>query len=70
MNYISKGKGILHGGEVYVAEIFGATFALRTALSVRQNNEKIFVFLDNKTAVMALQTGESSSSIRLTKIFS
>ena len=30
---IQKGHGTLHGGEVYDAEIFGATIALRAALS-------------------------------------
>ena len=64
-----KGKGTLHGGEVYDAEIFGAKMALRTALSARQNDEKIFVLLDNQAAVMALNTGKSVSSIRLTKLF-
>lgn len=64
-----KGHGTLHGGEVYDAEIFGATMALRVALSARRNNEKIYILLDNQAAVMALQTGKSSSSIRLTKLF-
>lgn len=64
-----KGRGALHGGEVYDAEIFGATVALRAALSARQNSEKIFVLLDNQAAVTALQTGKSTSSIRSTKLF-
>ncbi|KAI1005063.1 hypothetical protein K3495_g3155 [Podosphaera aphanis] len=64
-----RGHGILHGGEVYDAEIFGATMALRAALSARQNNENIFILLDNQAAVMALQTGNSSSNIRLTYLF-
>ncbi|POS86227.1 hypothetical protein EPUL_000399 [Erysiphe pulchra] len=64
-----KGKGLLHSGEVYDAKIFGATFALRAALSARPNNEKIFVLLDNQAAVMALITVKSISSIRLTNLF-
>ncbi|POS84123.1 hypothetical protein EPUL_003235 [Erysiphe pulchra] len=61
--------GILLGGEVYDAEIFSATMALRVALSARQNNEMIFFLLDNQAAVMALQTRKSSSSIRLAYLF-
>lgn len=56
-------------GEVYDAEIFGATMALRIALSERQNDEKIFVLLDDQAAVMALNTGRSVSNIRLKKLF-
>ena len=43
--------------------------ALSAALSVRQNGEKIFILLDNQAAVLALKSGKSSSSIRLTKLF-
>lgn len=64
-----KGHGILHGGEVYDAEIFGATIALRAALSARRNCEKIFVLLDNQATVMALNTRKSVSSIRIAKLW-
>ena len=42
-----KGHGVLYGGEVYDAEIFGATMGLREALSERNNDEKIYVLLHN-----------------------
>lgn len=64
-----KGHGVLYGGEVYDAEIFGATIALREALSARNNSEKIYILLDNQAAVLALTTGKSASSIRLTRLF-
>lgn len=50
---------------------FGATFALRVALSVRSNVEKILVPLDNQAAVLALQTGKAAASfsIQLTSLF-
>ncbi|KAI0995754.1 hypothetical protein K3495_g12426 [Podosphaera aphanis] len=64
-----KDQGILNGGEVYDAEIFGATMALRAALSIRRSGEKIYVLLDNQAAVRALQTGRTSSCLRLTRIF-
>lgn len=54
---------------MYEAEIFDAAMALRTALSERQNDEKIFVLLDNQAAVMALNTGKSVFSFRMTKLF-
>lgn len=60
---------MLHSGEVHDAGIFGASCALRAALSIRQNNEKIFVFLDNQVAVMALRAGKSSISIQLARLF-
>ncbi|KAI1007857.1 hypothetical protein K3495_g373 [Podosphaera aphanis] len=65
-----KDQGILHGGEVYDAEIFGATMALRAALSIRRSGEKIYVLLDNQAAVRALQTGRTSSCLRPTRDFS
>lgn len=64
-----KEYGILHGEEVYDAKIIGTTVAFRAAMFTRQNSEKIFVLLDNHAAVIALQTGKSPSSIRLTKLF-
>ncbi|KAI0998194.1 hypothetical protein K3495_g9999 [Podosphaera aphanis] len=48
------GQGTLNGGEVYVAELDGATAALEAALSA---------------AVLALQTGRTSSSLRLARVF-
>ncbi|KAI0994897.1 hypothetical protein K3495_g13283 [Podosphaera aphanis] len=38
-----KSHGILHGGEVYDAEIVGATMALRAALLARQEGQRIYV---------------------------
>ncbi|KAI1000223.1 hypothetical protein K3495_g7975 [Podosphaera aphanis] len=64
-----KDQGILYGGEVYDAEIFGATMALRAALSIRRSGQKIYVLLDNQAAVRAHQTGSTSSCLRLTRIF-
>ncbi|KAI0995760.1 hypothetical protein K3495_g12420 [Podosphaera aphanis] len=43
--------------------------ALRAALSIRRSGEKIYVLLDNQAAVRALQTGRTSSCLRLTRIF-
>ncbi|KAI0995667.1 hypothetical protein K3495_g12514 [Podosphaera aphanis] len=63
------GQGTLNGGEVYDAELYGATAALEAALSVRENNEKIYVLLDNQAVVLALKTGRTSSSLRLTRVF-
>lgn len=42
-----RGGGILHGGEVFDAELYGATVAFDAALSVRQTGGKIFILLDN-----------------------
>ncbi|KAI0993628.1 hypothetical protein K3495_g14556, partial [Podosphaera aphanis] len=66
---IKRGNGILHGGEVYDAEILGALSVLREAILVRQNDERIFVLLDSQAAVNALKTGSSQSSIRATREF-
>ena len=49
---------MLYGGEVYDAEIFDATIALREALSARNNSEKIYILLNNQAAVIALTTGK------------
>ncbi|POS84839.1 hypothetical protein EPUL_004095 [Erysiphe pulchra] len=62
-------SGILHGGEIYDAELCGATMALLAALSTRIGNEKIFVLLDNQAAVRALKTRKKSSCLRLTQSF-
>lgn len=43
--------------------------ALRAALSTRRSGEKIYVLLDNQAAVRALQTGRTSSCLKLTRIF-
>lgn len=64
-----KGNGILYGGEVYDAELYGAAMALLAALSFRQKGEKIFVLLDNQAAVKALKTGKTSSCLLLTRTF-
>ncbi|KAI0994969.1 hypothetical protein K3495_g13213 [Podosphaera aphanis] len=64
-----KGRGALHGGEVYDAEIVGATAALKAAILARRFGEKIFVLLDNQAAVQALQTGESTSCLQKIRIF-
>ncbi|KHJ30080.1 putative te1b-like protein [Erysiphe necator] len=50
-----KGNAVLYGGEVYDADIFGATIAFGTAISMKRNEEKIFILLDNQAAVLALQ---------------
>lgn len=65
--YLSRG-GVLHGGEVYDAEISAATLRLRAAFSARNNSEEIFVLLDNLAAVLALQSGEAAYIIRLTSL--
>ena len=62
-----KGNSILHGGEIYDAVLLGAAVALHAALSARRDGEKIHVLLDNQAAVGALQTGKTSSSIKLTR---
>ncbi|KAI0999187.1 hypothetical protein K3495_g9007 [Podosphaera aphanis] len=59
-----KGRDTLHGGEVYDAEILGATAALNAAIQARRFGEKIFVLLDNHAAVHALQTGKSISCLQ------
>ena len=64
-----KGKGIMHGGEVYDAEIYGAVEALQAAVIARQEGQNIFVLLDNQAAVGALQTGKTTSSLKLTRTF-
>lgn len=64
-----RGNGILYGGEIYDAEIYGATMALLAAISARQSGEKIFVLLDNQAAVGALRTGNTSSCLLLTRTF-
>lgn len=51
-----KGNGILYGGEVYDAEIYGATMAHLAAISARQSGENIYILLDNQVAVGALRT--------------
>lgn len=66
---IERGKGILHGGEVFDAELYGATVAFYAALSARQLDRKIFILFDNQAAVKALKTGKSSSSLLLTQTF-
>ncbi|KAI1005706.1 hypothetical protein K3495_g2518 [Podosphaera aphanis] len=66
---LKTGQGTLHGGEFYDDELYGATATLEAALSVRENNEKIYVLLDNQAAVLALETGRTSSSLRLTRVF-
>ncbi|KAI0993393.1 hypothetical protein K3495_g14791 [Podosphaera aphanis] len=43
--------------------------ALRAALLARQEGQRIYVLLDNQAAVSALQTGRSSSCLRLVRIF-
>ncbi|KAI1005285.1 hypothetical protein K3495_g2934 [Podosphaera aphanis] len=53
----NKDQEILHGRKVYDAKIVGATMALRAALSMGQDGEKIFVLLHNQSAVRAVQTG-------------
>ncbi|POS85318.1 hypothetical protein EPUL_003041, partial [Erysiphe pulchra] len=58
-----RSRGFLHGGEVFDAELYGATAAFHAALSVRQTGEKIFILLENQAAVGALKTGKSSSSL-------
>ena len=63
------GNGTLHGAEVFDAEIMGATYALLATLRTRQGTEKIYVLLDNQAAVGALQTGRTSSCLRLTRNF-
>ena len=62
-------NGILFGGEVYDAELVGVALALEAAVSQRRSGEKIFVLLDNQAAVTALQTGISSSCLKLTRGF-
>ena len=47
-----RGNGIVHGGEVYDAELHGAAAALQAALTARRAGEKIFVLLDNQAAVV------------------
>lgn len=64
-----KGKGILHGGEVYDAEILGASMALLAATLARRPGENIYVLLDNQSAVGALLSWKTSSYIRLTQEF-
>ncbi|KAI1001032.1 hypothetical protein K3495_g7166 [Podosphaera aphanis] len=64
-----KGRGALHGGEVYDAEIVTAAAALKAATLARQFGEKIFVLLDNQAAVQVLQTGKSTSCLQKTRIF-
>lgn len=64
-----KNQEILPVSEVYDAELLGAVEALYASLSARRNNEKIYILLDNSVAVRALQTGMSSSSLRLTRVF-
>lgn len=39
-----KHRGILHRGEVYDAEIMGATMVLLAAMQARQGGEKLFYF--------------------------
>ncbi|KAI0996144.1 hypothetical protein K3495_g12038 [Podosphaera aphanis] len=63
------GQGTLHGGEIYDAELYGATAALEAALSVRENNGKIYVLLDDQAVVLALETGKTSSNLCLTRVF-
>lgn len=63
------GSGVLHVAKICDAEIFGATFAFRPALSLTQNSEKIFVLLGNQVAVIALQIRKSISYVQLTRIF-
>ncbi|KAI0996532.1 hypothetical protein K3495_g11646 [Podosphaera aphanis] len=65
---LENGRGALHGGEVYDAEIVGATAALKAAILARRIGEKIFVLLDNKAAVQALQTGKSTSCLQKIRI--
>ncbi|POS83083.1 hypothetical protein EPUL_005064 [Erysiphe pulchra] len=48
----NRGRGILHGGEVFDAELYGATAALHAALSVRQTGVNIFILLDNQAAII------------------
>ncbi|KAI1005176.1 hypothetical protein K3495_g3041 [Podosphaera aphanis] len=64
-----KGRGILHGGEVFDAEICGAIAALHAALGARKRGQKAFVLLDNQAAVGALSTGKSSSMLKMTSTF-
>lgn len=64
-----RNKGTLHGGEVYDAEIYGATVAVHAALTARKGDERIFVLLDNQAVVRALKTGITSSSLRITRTF-
>ena len=64
-----KGQGILHGGEVYDAEITGAIMALQAAIPASRTGEKVFVLLDNQAAVNSLRTGKSSSSLSKTQKF-
>ncbi|KAI0997120.1 hypothetical protein K3495_g11067 [Podosphaera aphanis] len=49
-----KSHGILHGGEVYDAEIVRATMALRASLLAGREGHKIYVLFDNQAAVSAL----------------
>ncbi|KHJ33153.1 putative te1b-like protein [Erysiphe necator] len=59
----------MHCGEVYDAEIYGAIEALRAAVIARQEGQNIFVLLDNQAAVGALQTGKTTSLLKLTRTF-
>lgn len=63
-----RGRVILHGGEVYDAELYGATIALRAALFARKSREKNYVLLDNQAAVKALRIRRTSSSLRFTHV--
>lgn len=60
---ICSEHGPLHGGEIIDAEIFGAYKALEKALEYNRADQQIHVLLDNQAAVLALQTGRSSSSL-------
>lgn len=64
-----KNNGILHGGKVYDTEIMGATMALLAAIQARQGGEKIFILLDYQVTVRTLQSGKTSSCIKLTREF-
>lgn len=46
-----KNQRILHGGEIFDAEIMGVTMVLLAATLARQGEERIFVLLDNQAAV-------------------
>ncbi|KAI0994371.1 hypothetical protein K3495_g13811 [Podosphaera aphanis] len=64
-----KGRGALHGGKLYDAEIVGATAALKAAILARRFWEKkIFVLLDNQAVVQALQIGKTTSCLQKTRI--
>lgn len=64
-----KGNGTLHSREVYDAEILVSTIALRAALFMRRNTEKIYILPDNQATVMTLSTGKQTFSIRLIDLF-